>query len=259
MKPKLTVVKIGGNVIEEEQKLHAFLNDFAQVAGPKILIHGGGSKATELSDRLGITTTMHEGRRITSKENLEVITMVYAGLINKSIVAQLQAFNCNAIGLSGADGNAIKATKRPVNAIDFGWVGDVEEVNASTIDILLQQHITPVFCAISHDQKGQLLNTNADTIAAEVAIAMSSHYETTLVYCFEKNGVLMDVDDEKSIIPSINGSYYEQLRAEQVIHKGMVPKMDNAFHALNNNVAKVIIRNANLSDTGNNNFTSITL
>jgi acetylglutamate kinase len=239
MKDKLQVIKIGGNVIDDPEMLDLFIQDFAAMAGPKILIHGGGKSATQMSDQLHIPVKLVDGRRITSTANLEVVTMVYAGLISKRIVAKLSAHQCTAIGLSGADGNSMLAEKRPVTPTDFGWVGDVVDVNTAFIADLLLNDITPVFCAIGHDGHGQLLNTNADTIAAEIAIAMAHRYDTKLMYCFEKDGVLKDVNDAKSVIPHLDYAQYQTLKANHAIHDGMLPKLKNCFHALANNVGEV--------------------
>ncbi|MRI01816.1 acetylglutamate kinase [Kriegella sp. EG-1] len=259
MKEKLSIIKIGGNVIENEEELSKFLTSFSQLKGFKILVHGGGKLATQLANQLGIESKMFQGRRITDADSLKIITMVYAGLTNKNIVAKLQSNNCNAIGLSGADGNIIKAHKRPVRDIDFGFVGDIENVDASIIDQLLTINLTPVFCAMSHNKHGQLLNTNADTIASEIAIAMSTIYETTLYYCFEKKGVLMDVNDDNSVVTEINSESYKQLLFDDVIADGMLPKMENCFHALKNNVKKVCIGNTNMLDSQSKLFTTLTL
>jgi acetylglutamate kinase len=259
MKTKLTVIKIGGEIINNTEKLESFLEDFSSVEAPKILIHGGGKIATALSGKLGIETRMHEGRRITSKENLDVVTMVYAGLINKNITASLQSKACNAIGLSGADANTIRASKRPEIPTDFGFVGDIKSVNPNVIDAFIENQMTPVFSAICHDGSGQLLNTNADTIATEVAIAMSVKYDTELIYCFDKKGVLMDVNDDDSVVENINAADYRNLREQNVIHDGMLPKMENAFHALNNNVSKVMIGNTNFIKNRTEAHTLLTL
>jgi acetylglutamate kinase len=240
---KLYVIKIGGNIIDDELKLSSFLQSFATVEGKKILVHGGGKLATRIAETMGIQQQMIDGRRITDAETLKIVTMVYAGFINKNIVAQLQSFNCNAIGLSGADGNAIKAHKRS-SAIDYGFVGDIDEVNSNLLDTLLQTNDAIVLAPITHDGNGQLLNTNADTIAQEVAKAMSGLYNVDLIYSFEKSGVLLDVNDEASVISNINPSSYEQLKAEQRIFAGMLPKLDNAFAALKSGVNKVIIGKA---------------
>ena len=243
MKTKLTVIKIGGEIINNPEQLQAFLADFSRLNEPKVLVHGGGKIATALSAKLGIETRMQEGRRITTKENLEVVTMVYAGLINKNITASLQSQQCNAIGLSGADASVIVASKRPSKPLDYGYVGDIQSINSKVIDTFVQSQMVPVFSAICHDGKGQLLNTNADTIATEIAIAMSEKYDTELIYCFDKKGVLMDVNDNDSVVEKINTDVYRNLREKKVIHDGMLPKMENAFHALNHKVSKVMIGN----------------
>ena len=240
---QLTVIKIGGNVIDNSEKLHQFLLDFTALPGEKILVHGGGKIATELALSLGIEPKMVEGRRITDIETLRIVTMVYAGLINKNMVAQLQAKGCNAIGLTGADGNVIKAVKRPIKEIDFGFVGDLDEtsVSVATLDSLLKSKLIPVLCAITHDGDTQLLNTNADTIASAVAVAMSSVYETRLVYCFEKKGVLRDVEDDLSLVTEIRSDEFEGLKKEGVVSGGMIPKLHNAFDAIKKGVKAVYI------------------
>ncbi|MCG8475209.1 MAG: acetylglutamate kinase [Cytophagales bacterium] len=258
-KDKAYIVKIGGHLIDSADLLDRFLEDFARLEAPKVLVHGGGKIATELSRRLGIVPKMHMGRRITDSESLEVVTMVYAGLLNKQITAKLQARGCNALGISGADGNTIAAKKRPANPVDFGWVGDVQEVNAGWLDLLMKQNAVPVLCAISHDRQGQLLNINADTVASEVAIALSEYFDTELVYCFEKNGVLEDVKEENSVIPHIDFSYYEKLKREGIIQQGMLPKIDNCFHALEKQVGKVRIGNAFQLRRQTGSFTLLTL
>lgn len=259
MKQKLSVIKIGGNVIENKVELSKFLQLFAGLDGLKILVHGGGKLATQLATKLGVESKMVGGRRITDAETLEVITMVYAGLTNKNIVAQLQANNCNAIGLSGADGNVIQAHKRPVKKIDFGFVGDIDSVNSTMLTKLLDTGLTPVFCAMTHDGNGQLLNTNADTIASELAIGMSELYETTLYYCFEKKGVLMDVADDDSVVEHIDLRTYQRLLKDNIIADGMLPKLENCFHALNKNVSKVCIGHPAMLYSENELFTTITL
>lgn len=243
---QLTVVKIGGNVIDNSENLHRFLLDFTALPGKKILVHGGGKIATDLALSLGVEAKLVEGRRITDIETLRIVTMVYAGLINKNMVAQLQAKGCNAIGLTGADGNIIKAVKRPVVTIDYGFVGDLDEhsVSSSTLSSLLQAGLTPVLCAITHDGNSQLLNTNADTIASAVAVAMSSSYETSLVYCFEKKGVLRDVEDETSLVTEIKINEFEGLKEEGVVSGGMIPKLHNAFEAIKSGVKAVYIGKA---------------
>lgn len=240
---KLFVVKIGGNIIDDEAKLSSFLQSFALLEGKKILVHGGGKLATRIAEAMGIQQQMVDGRRITDAETLKIVTMVYAGFINKNIVVQLQLFNCNATGLSGADGNIIKAHKRSA-AIDYGYVGDIDEVNAELLHTLLQINDALVLAPITHDGNGQLLNTNADTIAQEVAKAMSKLYDLDLIYSFEKAGVLLDVNDDASVIPLINPVKYEQLKAQGKIFAGMLPKLDNAFAAVFSGVHKVIIGKA---------------
>lgn len=256
---KLSIVKIGGNVIENKAELSKFLTLFAQLTGPKILVHGGGKKATNILRQMGIPPKMIGGRRITDVETLEVITMVYGGLTNKNIVAELQANKCNAIGLSGADANSIQAHKRPVKDIDYGFAGDVDGINSKMISKLLEAELTPVFCALTHDSNGQLLNTNADTIASELAIGMSELYDTTLYYCFEKKGVLMDVEDDDSVVKHIDSKKYQELLSDGIIADGMLPKLENCFHALNQNVTKVCIGHPAMLKTENELFTTITL
>jgi len=241
---KLLVAKIGGNIIENDKALASFLSDFSKVEGSKILIHGGGKSATKLSSKLGIKTEMIDGRRITSAASLDVVVMTYAGLLNKTIVSGLQKNKCNAIGVTGADANLIKAEKRPVQFVDYGYVGDVKKVNAEMIKGFLDLDLTPVFCAVTHDKNGQLLNTNADTIASEIAAAMSAIYEVSLFYCFELKGVLEDINDKDSVIEHINLEKYQTLREAEVIADGMLPKLQNCFNALQKDVHQVHIANA---------------
>jgi acetylglutamate kinase len=241
---ELSIIKIGGNIIDDESKLAGFLDAFAAVKGKKILVHGGGKLATKLAEGLGIRQQLLDGRRITDAETLKIVTMVYAGTINKNIVAQLQARGCDAIGLTGADGNAILAHKRAHPTIDYGYVGDVDAVNTSLLTSLLLLDKTLIFAPITHDGKGQLLNTNADTIAQELARGLSTTFAVSLVYSFEKSGVLMNAEDDKSTISRINPSYYQELKDQQVIFAGMIPKLDNAFAALRSGVEKVIIGRA---------------
>ena len=259
MKEKLSVVKIGGNVIEDEKALDNFLSAFSRLDGLKILVHGGGKLATQLATKLGIESKMIDGRRITDAETVDIITMVYGGLANKKIVAQLQSKNINAIGLSGADGNSIQAHKRPVKQIDYGFVGDIDGVNSELLKNLLSINLTPIFCALSHDGAGQLLNTNADTIASEIAIGMASVFETTLYYCFEKKGVLLDIIDENSVIKNIDTSKYKDLLSKGVIADGMLPKLHNCFHALDNNVEKVCLGDVSMLDKNTKLFTTLKL
>ena len=241
----LTVLKIGGNVIDNPALLQTVLQDFAQIEGGKILVHGGGKIASELSKKMGIVPQMVEGRRITDEATIDVVTMVYAGLLNKKMVAQLQKNNCNALGLSGADANVIQARKRPVKTIDYGFVGDLD---ASSIQVdflknLLENGITPVFSAITHDKNGLLLNTNADTIASSIARAMAQSTETRLIFCFEKKGVLLNIEDENSFIPEINFALYQELKSKGIIFEGMIPKLDNAFESIAQGVKQVILCN----------------
>lgn len=240
----LIIIKIGGNIIDDEKSLHSFLQNFSSIDGKKILVHGGGKLATQLAQKLGIEQTMIDGRRITDAETLKVVTMVYAGYINKNIVATLQASGCNAIGLSGADGNAMLAHKRNHPTIAYGFAGDVDTINTDFLSALLEKNISIVFAPITHDKKGQLLNTNADTIAQELAKGLSKLYSVTLIYSFEKAGVLLDADDDNTVIKEINPVSYIQLKTEHKIFAGMIPKLDNAFTALNNGVNKVIIGKA---------------
>ncbi len=256
---QLSIIKIGGNVIENKTELAKFLNLFSKIKGAKILVHGGGKLATQLATKMGMESKMVGGRRITDTDTLEIITMVYAGLTNKNIVAQLQAKQCNAIGLSGTDGDAIQAHKRPVKDIDYGFVGDVDGVNNDLLSTLLEAGLTPVFCAMTHDGKGQLLNTNADTIASELAIAMSKNYDTTLYYCFEKKGVLLDINDETSVVQQIDTKKYAQLLNDGVIADGMLPKLENCFHALQNKVTKVCLGDMEMLAPTTKLFTTLSL
>ncbi|WP_339650898.1 acetylglutamate kinase [uncultured Maribacter sp.] len=259
MRDKLSVVKIGGNVIEDEKALDVFLTTFSKLEGLKILVHGGGKLATQLATKLGIESKLIDGRRITDKDTVDIITMVYGGLANKKIVAQLQSKNINAIGLSGADGNSIHAHKRPVKDIDYGFVGDIESIDSDLLTNLLSINLTPIFCAISHDGNGQLLNTNADTIAAEIAIGMASIYETTLYYCFEKKGVLLDITDDDSVVKHINTPKYNELLADGIIADGMIPKLHNCFYALQNNVEKVCLGDVSMLNENAELFTTLKL
>jgi len=215
MNSRLYIIKIGGNIIDDEAKLSSFLKDFAKIEESKILVHGGGKLATRLAEKMGIEQKLVDGRRVTDAETLKIVTMVYGGYINKNIVAQLQANNCNAIGLSGADGNSILSHKRQNSPMDYGYVGDIDSINADFISSLLQNNITPVFSPITCDNEGQLLNTNADTIAQELARGLSNAFEVTLIYCFEKSGLLMNLNDEGSVIPVITPFYYEELKSTQ--------------------------------------------
>ncbi len=238
---KLTVVKIGGSIIDDQSKLNKFLKDFADLSGYKILVHGGGKSAGQILRRMGIEPKMSGGRRITDEETLRVVTMVYGGLLNKNIVARLQAENCLAIGMSGADANAILAEKRPVREIDYGFAGDVTQINGKIIGRLLKTELIPVFCALTHDGAGQILNTNADTIASAIGGAMSADFAVDLVYCFEKKGVLRDVRDDASLINEITKDNYERYKKNGAVSEGMIPKIDNAFESLNQGVKNVYI------------------
>jgi len=259
MKEKLKIIKIGGNVINDSEALTSFLIDFSKVNGLKILVHGGGKRATEIANDLGLQPKMVEGRRITDEANLEIVTMIYAGLLNKNIIGQLQKYRCNAIGLSGADANCIQAHKRIVIDVDYGFAGDVDAINNTAINVFLENDMIPVFCAITHDKKGQLLNTNADTIASEIAKGMSRDYEVELIYCFEKNGVLQNVNDETSVIEIINANLYKELKNNKVIAEGMLPKMENCFEALRKGVEKVIIGNPRVISDKNQKYTTLQL
>lgn len=254
MNDEIKVIKIGGNVIDNPIALKSFIKDFAKLDGKKVLVHGGGKEATRLCSRLGIETQMINGRRVTDRETLDIVTMVYAGLINKRIVSLLQSEGCDAIGLSGADGNVIKANRRPANPVDYGFVGDIstDQINDAFISLLLNHGLTPVFCAINHDGSGELLNCNADSVASAVAIACSRIARTDLTFCFEKAGVLSDIDDENSVIRSITSSNYEKLRLDETISGGMLPKIENAFKAISEGVNSVIIKSSSdlLLDSG---------
>lgn len=241
---KLTIIKVGGKIVEEEETLYALLDRFASLPGHKMLVHGGGRSATRLATQLGIESRMVEGRRITDAETLRVVTMVYGGLVNKNIVAGLQARGVNALGLTGADMNAILSVKRPVKEVDYGFVGDVKQVNAELLADLIAKGIVPVMAPLTHDGAGHLLNTNADTIAGETAKALSRHFEVTLVFCFEKRGVLRDEHDDDSVIPTIDRTLFAQLTAEGIIQGGMIPKVENSLQAVEAGVSQVIITQA---------------
>ncbi|UYZ61102.1 acetylglutamate kinase [Hymenobacter latericus] len=246
MKEILKLFKIGGGILDDEAQLRRFVQAFAQVPGRKMLVHGGGKGANQMLSDLGIEPKMVQGRRITDAATLDIVTMFYAGKTNKQLVALLQASGVNALGLSGADGNAVRASKRPVKDIDYGFVGDIDagSIDTAVVQQLLAADLTPVFCAITHDGQGQLLNTNADTIASALARALAPHYQVELHFCFEKDGVLRDVNDDSSVVPRITPALYQQLKAEGIIAAGMIPKLDNAFAALAAGVEQVIIENA---------------
>ena len=236
MREKLTVIKVGGKIVEEEATLLQLLNDFAAISGHKVLVHGGGRSATKIAAQLGIESKMVNGRRITDAE-----TMVYGGLVNKNIVAGLQARGVNALGLTGADMNVIRSVKRPVKEVDYGFVGDVEKVDASLLADLIHKGVVPVMAPLTHDGQGNMLNTNADTIAGETAKALSALFDVTLVYCFEKKGVLRDENDDDSVIPEITRAEFEQYVTDGVIQGGMIPKLENSFEAINAGVTEVVI------------------
>lgn len=238
------MIKVGGNVIDDEETLQSFLRDFAAINAKKILVHGGGKLATKLASRLGVEQQLVDGRRITDAETLKIVTMVYAGLVNKNIVAHLQAAGCNAVGLTGADGNAVLAHKRSAQDRDYGFAGDVDQVNEDLLTKLFADGFTPVLAPITHDGCGQLLNTNADTIAQETAKALSKTFAVNLVYLFEKSGVLLDANDDGSVISRINQTDYAGLKEKGLVFAGMIPKLDNAFAALQSGVQKVLIGNA---------------
>ncbi len=241
MKERLTIIKVGGKIVEEDSSLACLLNDFSALPGHKLLVHGGGRSATKIAAGLGIESRMVNGRRITDAETLKVVTMVYGGLVNKNIVAGLQSLGINALGLTGADMDVIRSVKRPVKEIDYGYVGDVKKVNITILADLISQGVVPVMAPLTHDGKGNLLNTNADTIAGEVAKALAELFEVSLIYCFEKRGVLQDEEDEQSIIPEIDRKTFKKYVADGVIQGGMIPKLENAFEAVDEGVKEVII------------------
>jgi acetylglutamate kinase len=250
---KLTLIKVGGKIVEEAESLKRLLGDFATIEGHKVLVHGGGRSATAIAAKLGIESKMVNGRRITDEETLKVVTMVYGGLVNKQIVAQLQAMGINALGLTGADLNYMQSEKRPVKEIDYGFVGDVKKVNAGILADLIAREVVPVLAPLTHDKNGNLLNTNADTIAGEAAKALAEYFDVSLVYCFEKKGVLMDENDDDSVISQLNPGMFEKYVSDGIIQGGMIPKLENAFEALQAGVKEVVITRAdkiyNLSGT----------
>ncbi|MCK9342892.1 MAG: acetylglutamate kinase [Massilibacteroides sp.] len=257
MKQKLSIIKVGGKIVEENTSLKALLQTFAALPGKKILVHGGGRSATKMASSMGLESKMVNGRRITDEAMLRIVTMVYGGLVNKTIVAGLQALGTNALGLTGADINAIRSVKRPVEEVDYGFVGDVVQVNGTGLRDLLDLDIVPVMAPLTHDAKGTILNTNADTIAGETAKELANYYEVTLVYCFEKNGVLLDENEEDSVIKVLRPDLYAELKEKKVICGGMIPKLDNAFAAVQAGVKEVLITKA--SNLGSTNGTRITL
>ena len=241
---RLTIIKVGGKVVEDQQALDLMLDQFRRISGYKLLVHGGGTMATNLANQLGVETTMVEGRRITSSAMLDVVTMVYGGLVNKRIVAGLQARNCNALGMTGADMSLVRTRKRQVQTIDYGFVGDVEEVNTRELRLLLNENVVPVIAPITHDGNGLLLNTNADTMAAELAADLAAFYNVFLFYCFEKRGVLLDPANDSSVIFELDYFQYEDYKTQGIISSGMIPKLENAFMAKKRGVKEVLITNA---------------
>jgi acetylglutamate kinase len=247
---RLTIIKVGGKVVEDPHSLDALLDQFKKISGYKILVHGGGNTATEIAGKLGIETKMVEGRRITDASMLDVVTMVYAGLVNKKVVAGLQARNCNALGLTGADLSLVRAKKRSVQDIDYGFVGDVEEVNSRELRLLLNENVIPVIAPLTHDGNGQLLNTNADTIAAEIATELSAYYNVFLFFCFDKKGVLLDQTDDTSMVYELDSMLFQQYKDDGTISAGMIPKLENGFRAKRKGVKEVLITNAQNIVTG---------
>ena len=246
---KLTIVKVGGKIVEEPTSLKQLLSDFSKIEGHKVLVHGGGRSATAIAARLGIESQLVNGRRVTDAEMLKVVTMVYGGLVNKQIVAGLQAIGVNGLGLTGADLNYMRSEKRPVKDVDYGFVGDVKEVNAGILADLISKGIVPVLAPLTHDNAGNLLNTNADTIAGEAAKALEKYFEVTLMYCFEKKGVLLDENDDESVIANLTPALFEQYVLEKIINGGMIPKLENSFEAINAGVKQVIITRADFINT----------
>lgn len=241
---KLTLIKVGGKIVEEPDTLQQLLRDFSSIDGYKVLVHGGGRSATKIASQLGIESQMVNGRRITDTEMLKVVTMVYGGLVNKNIVAGLQALQINALGLTGADMNIMRSDKRPVKDVDYGFVGDVKEVNADVLASLIKQGIVPVLAPLTHDKQGHMLNTNADTIAGEAAKALAKYFDVTLMFCFEKKGVLLNEQDDESVIPEIDRVSFQKYVDEGIIQGGMIPKLENAFQAIDAGVKQVIITQA---------------
>lgn len=249
MKTKLTIVKVGGVILDDNLLFEEFLKNFSLINENKIIVHGGGIIASNYMIRLGIIPKMVNGRRITDSKTLDIAVMTYAGLINKKIVSKLQKLNCNSIGLSGTDGNLIKSKIRKVNKIDYGFVGDIEKINDEFLFSLLNSNLTPTICSLTHDKKGQLLNTNADTIASEIAIAMSKYYNVTLKYCFDKSGVLMDQNSNTSIKKNITKKEFKKLVDDKIVNDGMIPKLENCFNALENGVNKIYVGDIDILNT----------
>jgi acetylglutamate kinase len=240
---RITIVKVGGKVVEDPESLNSLLDQFKRISGHKMLVHGGGTTATEIAGKLGIETQMVNGRRVTDKATLDVVTMVYGGLVNKRIVAALQARNINAIGLTGADLDLIRSRKRPIQDVDYGFVGDVEDVNSKELRLLLDENVVPVVAPLTHDGNGQIFNTNADTIASELATELANYFNVYLFYCFEKKGVLLDPNDDSSVIYELNQALFKQYQEEGTISAGMIPKLDNGFRAKQKGVKEVLITN----------------
>lgn len=241
MKDKLTIIKVGGKIVEEEASLNSLLRDFAAIDGFKLLVHGGGRSATKVAASLGIETKMVDGRRVTDDAMLDVVTMVYGGLVNKKVVARLQALGVDALGMTGADMDIIRSHRRPVKSVDYGWVGDVDRVNGEALSALLRSGVVPVIAPLTHDGDGHLLNTNADTMAGETAKGLAPYFDVNLVYCFEKPGVLRDENDDSSAIPEINRELFLSLKEEGIVSGGMIPKLENALSAVDTGVCRVII------------------
>ncbi len=248
MRDKLTIIKVGGKIVEEKESLDALLRDFAAIDGFKLLVHGGGRSATKVAAQLGIETLMIDGRRVTDDAMLDVVTMVYGGLVNKKVVARLQSLGIDALGMTGADMDIIHSHKRPVKSVDYGWVGDVDRVNGEALSALLRSGVVPVIAPLTHDGEGHLLNTNADTMAGETAKGLAPFFDVSLVYCFEKPGVLRDENDDESVIAEIDPALFASLKEEGIVTGGMLPKLENAFNALDAGVSEVVITRASALD-----------
>lgn len=248
MRDKLTIIKVGGKIVEEKESLDSLLRDFAAIDGFKLLVHGGGRSATKVAAQLGIETLMIDGRRVTDDAMLDVVTMVYGGLVNKKVVARLQSLGIDALGMTGADMDIIHSHKRPVKSVDYGWVGDVDRVNGDALSALLRSGVVPVIAPLTHDGEGHLLNTNADTMAGETAKGLAPFFDVSLVYCFEKPGVLRDENDDESVIAEIDPALFASLKEEGIVTGGMLPKLENAFNALDAGVGEVVITRASALD-----------
>lgn len=248
MRDKLTIIKVGGKIVEEKESLDSLLRDFAAIDGFKLLVHGGGRSATKVAAQLGIETLMIDGRRVTDDAMLDVVTMVYGGFVNKKVVARLQSLGIDALGMTGADMDIIHSHKRPVKSVDYGWVGDVDRVNGEALSALLRSGVVPVIAPLTHDGEGHLLNTNADTMAGETAKGLAPFFDVSLVYCFEKPGVLRDENDDESVIAEIDPALFASLKEEGIVTGGMLPKLENAFNALDAGVGEVVITRASALD-----------